>query len=88
MSKASEKVLNDLHTKLAEVLKDALADKHDPETGDKLPPNAAILNVARQFLKDNKIEAGLTNSDSAIGSLADLPVFDDDENVVPFRASK
>jgi len=88
MSRASEKVLNDLHTKLAEVLKDALQDKNDPETGEKLPPNAAILNVARQFLKDNKIEAGLVNTDSAIGSLADLPVFDDDENVVPFRASK
>ena len=57
MNKADEKALGSLHGKLAEVLKDALSqDFTDPETGINLPP-AAILNVARQFLKDNKIEA-------------------------------
>jgi hypothetical protein len=81
MSKASEKALGDLHFKLAEVLKECLEEKYDPDTGDKLPPNAAILNVARQFLKDNKIEA-IAAEGSPLHSLADLPVFEDD-NVVP-----
>lgn len=48
-----------------------------------VPPAPAYLNVVRQFLKDNRIEApvipGLGNN-----SLDDLPVFDD-ENVVSIR---
>ena len=84
MNKADEKSLAGLHGKLAEVLSEALSrDYEDPETGQKLPPPAAILNVARQFLKDNKIE-----STAAVGSplhdLADLPIFDD-ENVAIAR---
>lgn len=78
MDKASEKALVGLHGRLAEVLKDALSDKFDQETGEKVPPNAAILNVARQFLKDNKIEAVPTKG-SPLGDLSDLPVFDEDD---------
>lgn len=77
MDKATEKALGGLHARLAEVLKESLQDKFDPETGDKLPPNAAILNVARQFLKDNKIEA-VPAQGTALHSLSDLPVFEDD----------
>ncbi len=48
MSKAASKsALEELHDTLATVLTKAL----DGE------PNAALLNVARQFLKDNGIEA-------------------------------
>lgn len=84
MNKADEKSLSGLHGKLAEVLKEALDQEYlDPETGAKLPPPAAILNVARQFLKDNKIEA-IAAQGSPLHSLADLPVFDDD-NIVPIR---
>ena len=84
MNKADEKALGSLHGKLAEVLKDALSqDYMDPDTGAKLPPPAAILNVARQFLKDNKIEA-IAAEGSPLADLADLPVFED-ENVVPLR---
>ncbi len=84
MNKADEKSLSGLHGKLAEVLKEALNQEYlDPETGAKLPPPAAILNVARQFLKDNKIEA-IAAAGSPLHSLADLPVFDDD-NIVPIR---
>lgn len=75
-NKADEKVLVGLHGRLAEVLKDALQDQYDKETGAKLPPNAAILNVARQFLKDNKIEA-VPAKGSPIGELSDLPIFDE-----------
>ena len=49
-------------------------------------PPAAILNVARQFLKDNKIEA-VAAQGSPLADLADLPVFEDD-TVVPFRKTK
>lgn len=85
MNKADEKALGTLHGKLAEVLKEALEqDYSDPETGQKLPPPAAILNVARQFLKDNKIEA-VAAQGSPLAGLADLPVFDEDDNVLPLR---
>lgn len=85
LSKADEKALGSLHGKLAEVLTEALSqDFTDPETGLSMPP-AAILNVARQFLKDNKIEA-IAVQGSPLGDLSDLPMFDDD-NVVPLRKS-
>jgi hypothetical protein len=84
MNKADEKSLAGLHGKLAEVLKEALEQEYlDPDSGIKLPPPAAILNVARQFLKDNKIEA-VSAVGSPLHNLADLPVFEDD-NVVPLR---
>ena len=84
MNKADEKSLAGLHGKLAEVLKEALEqDYTDPDTGQKLPPPAAILNVARQFLKDNKIEA-IAAEGSPLHNLADLPVFEDD-NILPIR---
>lgn len=84
MNKADEKALGGLHGKLAEVLKDALSqDYFDTETGSKIPPPAAILNVARQFLKDNKIEA-VSVPGTPLHDLADLPIFDDD-TIVPIR---
>ena len=82
MDEATEKALGVVHARLAEVLKDALQDKFDSETGDKLPPNAAILNVARQFLKDNKIEA-MPAHGTPLHSLSDLPVFEDDGFQIP-----
>lgn len=85
MNKADEKALGSLHGKLADVLREALEqDYTDPDTGAKLPPPAAILNVARQFLKDNKIEA-VAAQGSPLADLADLPVFDEDDTVVPLR---
>jgi hypothetical protein len=85
MNKADEKALGSLHGKLAEILKDAISQDYiDPDTGMKLPPPAAILNVARQFLKDNKIEA-IAAEGSPLAGLADLPVFDDETTVVPIR---
>ena len=85
MNKADEKALGSLHGKLAEVLRDVLSqDFTDPETGISMPP-AAILNVARQFLKDNKIEA-IAAQGSPLHDLSDLPIFEDD-NIVPIRKS-
>jgi len=87
MNKADEQALGSLHGKLAEVLKDALSQTYtDPETGAPVPPPAAILNVARQFLKDNKIEA-VSAQGSPLHDLADLPIFDDD-NIVPISKAR
>ena len=86
MNKADEKALGSLHGKLAEVLKDALSQDYTDDQGNPAPPPAAILNVARQFLKDNKIEA-VAAQGSPLADLADLPVFED-ETVVPFRKTK
>lgn len=83
LTKADEKALGSLHGKLAEVLKDALGQSYKDEAGKPMPPPAAILNVARQFLKDNKIEA-INAVGSPLHDLSDLPVFED-ENVVPMR---
>lgn len=86
MNKADEKALGELHGVLANVLKEAISkDYFDQETGEKTPPPAAILNVARQFLKDNKIEA-IAAQGSPLHSLADLPIFEDD-NVVPIKVN-
>lgn len=86
-NKADEKELGSLHGVLAKVLKTELEKEYiDPDTGVRMPPPAAILNVARQFLKDNKIEA-LSIQGSALHDLSDLPIFDD-ENVIHMRASK
>jgi hypothetical protein len=76
LSKASEKVLANLHARLAEVLTEALGPQVD-ENGIPIPPNPAMLNVARQFLKDNKIE-GIPAKGTPLGNLTELPVFDED----------
>lgn len=60
MSKADNNSLGDLHGVLANCLKEAMQpepvmDKDGNEVGKRY--NAAILNVVRQFLKDNGVEA-------------------------------
>ncbi|WAW10010.1 hypothetical protein NB640_12445 [Oxalobacter vibrioformis] len=70
MTKAAPKEkLGELHTALAEVL---LAEIKKDETP------AAILNVARQFLKDNGIEA-LAVPTSPLGQLATVLPFPSQE---------
>jgi hypothetical protein len=64
-----DKVLEELHKTLAQELLDRIRN------GDE---KASILNVARQFLKDNGIEA-LPVQDSSLKSLIDELPFDDDE---------
>jgi hypothetical protein len=84
INKADEKELGSLHGALAKILRDSLQQEYtNPDTGERIPPPAAILNVARQFLKDNKIEAiGVTGS--ALHDLSDLPIFED-SNIIPMR---
>ena len=78
--KADEEAMGSLHGELANVLATLLKGSIDPETGMKVPPGAAVLSVARQFLKDNGIDA-VRKQGSPLDTLSNLPVFDDD-NVV------
>jgi hypothetical protein len=61
VSKASKKELNELHGALARVFRDCLENGQVVVDGDgvaqRVTPQAAILNAARQFLKDNNIES-------------------------------
>lgn len=65
MSRAAPKgALEDLHNKLATTLSEALEGLDPSEKG-----TAAILNVARQFLKDNNVEAA-PREGQPLGALA------------------
>ena len=69
---ASNEALGELHNTLANTLTEALSARD--ENGK---PIAALLNVARQFLKDNGIESTAPPG-SPLGDLADMPVFEDE----------
>lgn len=87
MKKADEVIMDSLHGSLATVLKEALQGTIDPETGAKIPAPAAILSVARQFLKDNGIDA-VAKKGSALSELANLPEFDDDNVISLYGGQK
>lgn len=53
---ATNKELGDLHGQLAKILTEEIRKENLDKDGNKVR-NAAILNVARQFLKDNGIES-------------------------------
>jgi hypothetical protein len=91
--RADEEFLGGIHTSFAEWCKTVLQgvpllDKDGaavlkPDGQPWLvPPSHGHMNVIRQFLKDNKIEA-MAPKGSALDDLSDLPTFED-ENVVPF----
>lgn len=89
MSKADDKELGSLHGALAQTLAAAIHEGElilDKEgqpiiiDGKPLrkPASASLLSVARQFLKDNRIESGLGNKDTsalqqAMDDMASLP---------------
>lgn len=93
-TRATEKELGDVHGGLAQwcisIMQGVpLLDKEGAavlkEDGQPwlVPPSPAHLNVIRQFLKDNRIEAPALQIPNGHG-LDDLPVFEDD-NVVAIR---
>ena len=53
---ATNKELGDLHGSLAKILVEEIQKENLDKDGNKVR-SAAILNVARQFLKDNGIES-------------------------------
>jgi hypothetical protein len=97
INKADAEALGGLHKQLADVLTEAITDgvlATDKDGAVILDENgkplrhaapAALLSVARQFLKDNKIEA-LPIKGSPLDKLAGLPEFNSEgDNVVPLR---
>ena len=65
--------LEKLQVQVAETYSTAIAEMH--ETGEF---NAALLNGARQLLKDNDI-ISITEQDTPLGKLADLLPFEDSD---------
>jgi hypothetical protein len=84
MGRATEDKLDTLHGELAEVLTKAIQPEpvilDGQVVGHKL--NAAALNVARQFLKDNSIEGPAKGSvkELAKSLLAPLPFAEGDSD--------
>lgn len=74
MSKATEEALGELHGAIAKKLKERI------ESGEV---TAAELSVARQFLKDNYIQADAGKNEGLQGLADALPEFDDGDNVTP-----
>lgn len=84
--RASDEALELLHAALADTLSEAvkrvktsIAPAIEGAEPTEVPKGAAsLLNVARQFLKDNGIEA-IPSPDSPMKSLVDSLPFDEDE---------
>jgi len=76
MARAHEDALGELHQELAKVLKEEVSKTYQDKDGNT-SRSAAMLSVARQFLKDNNIQAEESNPamQSLIGA---LPSFDSD----------
>lgn len=96
--RASEEVLGLTHSEFAEwcrlILQGVpLMDKDGhavlQEDGQPwlVPPSPAHMNVIRQFLKDNQIEAARLPFGDDVGDMSDLPVFEEDGNVVPIKTT-
>lgn len=80
MSRADDRALGALHGELARVIKNAIGKDYTDEDNPQGVPPAALLNVARQFLKDNLIIADVAKNDD-LAALADaLPSFDAEED--------
>lgn len=73
------KQLSNLHAALATVLAEQIHLKDDLGRS-----NGAILNVARQFLKDNGIDADVRENKELQILAEELP-FDEDDTVVTFK---
>ena len=76
----TKEVLEDLHSELAKTLKKFVTKQYKDEDGKEAPPPAAILNVARQFLKDNNIDA-IPAEGSPLGELKQALPFKGDDAV-------
>ena len=74
--------MQQLHEALAKVLKDQIEAKQVDAEGKPLPPSASILNVARQFLKDNGIESKAVPG-SPLGRLVEVYPFEGDMSSPP-----
>jgi len=77
--------LERLHEKLAKELLEQIEEGGVTPEGVRTRPSASILNVARQFLKDNGIDSVPVEA-SPLAKLAErLPVFDEEPLMLPDR---
>jgi len=70
---ATQKELNNLHATLAKELTDLIKNGETVYRGDKkvkVRASAAVLNVARGFLKDNNVECDSGVPTAEIGTLS------------------
>ena len=79
--RASPDAMDALHRKLAEVLAEGLEGTTEIVDGKAvtLPPPASWVNVARQFLKDNGVDASVPEGSPLDKIRAALPKHDDSE---------
>lgn len=77
MSKASKKDMEALHGALTRYLADAVSGSVKDADGNPVPPSPALLNVARQMLKDNHIEGPAVEGSDLKRISNNLPKFDD-----------
>ena len=81
-SSASENDMRELHGELSAQLRKMLVGGQVVMSEDGLPvvlsPTPAVLNVVRQFLKDNNVHAKPTNTND-LGELVDSLPFEETE---------
>ena len=72
---ADRATLEDLHSKLAEafigILKDGVKVRTEDGTVESVSPPANYLNVIRQFIKDNDIQAPIVQG-SQLGNIVNM----------------
>ena len=77
MSNGTVKDLGDLHGIIARTLKDQLLNGvttvSKDSTIEQISAPASVLNVARQFLRDNNIECLGANNEDIKGLVEELP---------------
>jgi hypothetical protein len=81
--KATENELSGLHAEIAKILKQGIQPEPIVVDGEVVgyKTNAAVLNVARQFLKDNNITS--TTDSKPVADLVDaLPTFENESAFV------
>lgn len=76
-SKATKDAMDALHAQLATVLKDGISELSQAEDKKGL---AALMNVARQFLKDNDVTAQAVPESPIANLAAGLPFAGDEFN--------
>lgn len=84
---ASKDLMSRLHealaTEMSKMLDEGVTAKDEEGNIVKLSPSPSTMNVIRQFLKDNNIEADLAKSKPLQSVVAKLP-FEGEDNVHQF----
>lgn len=82
-----ERIHEALATEIAKMLDEGVITKDDEGNIVKLSPTPAMINVIRQFLKDNNIEADVSKNKALQSVVAGLPFEGAGENVHAFPSA-